>query len=105
MSGGLYGDAGGTAPGSKLSQPTGAAGTVGTGTLAGGTLTVATTALTANSVIQLTVKTPGGATQGVKLSAPAANRTAGTSFVVNAVDATGALVATDTSTFDWMIVN
>lgn len=87
----------------KLNLSTGAAGVCGTATLTAGTVTVNTTAVTASSIIVATVKTPGGATQGVKLAIP--TRTAATSFVVNAVDATGATVATDTSTFDWILVN
>lgn len=92
-----------TANVTKLNLGTGAAGVSGTGTLSGGTLTVNTTAVTASSIIVATVRTPAGATQGVKLAIP--TRTVGTSFVVNAVDATGATVATDTSTFDWILVN
>lgn len=87
----------------KLNLSTGAAGACGTATLTAGTVTVNTTAVTASSIIVATVKAPGGATQGVKLAIP--TRTGGTSFVVNAVDATGATVATDTSTFDWILVN
>lgn len=87
----------------KLNLSTGAAGISGTATLTAGTVTVNTSAVTASSIIVATVKTPGGATQGVKLAIP--TRTASTSFVVNAVDATGATVATDTSTFDWILVN
>lgn len=92
-----------TVTANKVTLATGAAGSAGTGTLASGTLTVNTTAVTANSIIQATVRTPAGATQGVKLAIP--TRTPGTSFVVNAVDATGATVATDTSTFDWVLFN
>lgn len=88
----------------KITLATGAAGTAGTATLTAGTVTVNTTAVTANSIIQATVKVPGGAPQGAKLAV--ATRTPGTSFVVTAVDtATGATVATDTSTFDWVIFN
>ena len=82
---------------------TGTAPVAGTGTLVGGTVTIATTAVTANSVILATYHTPAGATQGVKLTIP--TRTAGVSFVVNATDNTGTLVATDTSTFDWVLFN
>lgn len=92
-----------TATVTKLNLSTGAAGVCGTATLTAGTVTVNTTAVTANSIIVATVRVPGGATQGVKLAIP--TRTASTSFVVNAVDATGATVATDTSTFDWILVN
>ena len=88
---------------SKINLPTGAAGTAGTATLAAGTVTVSTTAVTASSIILCTYHTPAGATQGVKLAVP--TRTAGASFVVNGVDNTGATVATDTSTFDWVLFN
>ena len=72
----------------------------GVGTLVGGTATV--TARNA-SVRGVTVSkaTPAGNPQG-QLSAPTASRTT-TQFVVNAIDATGALLASDTSTFDWHI--
>lgn len=93
----------GTSTITKLNLSTGAAGISGTATLTAGTVTISTTAVTASSIIVATVKAPAGATQGVKLAIP--TRTAGTSFVVNAVDATGATVATDTSTFDWILVN
>lgn len=85
------------------SVATGAAGRAGTATLGAGTVTVNSTAVTANSFILATYRTPAGATQGVKLAIP--TRTPGTSFVVNAVDNTGATVATDTSTFDWIVIN
>jgi hypothetical protein len=62
-----------------------------------GTITVATTAVTASSKIFLTVNTPGG-TQGV-LSAPTASIIANTSFVINSSN------ASDTSTVNWWIVN
>ena len=75
----------GAAPGSagsfsKINLPTGAAGAAGTATLAGGTVTVSTTAVTASSIIVATYHTPAGATQGVKLAIP--TRTAATSFVI-----------------------
>lgn len=75
---------------------TGAAPTAGTATLVGGTVVVATTAITANSRIMLTRNTPGG-TVG-DLSAPSASRVVGTSFVINSDS------GTDTSTVDWMVI-
>lgn len=75
----------------------------GTATLAAGTVTVTGVVLTANSVILMTPNTPAGGTQGVKYKIPVASRTA-TQFVVTAVDNAGATVATDTSTFDFLIV-
>ena len=90
----------------KSIYPTGGAADVaGIATLTSGTVTISTTAVTANSVIMLTYRTPSGSAQGGKLAAPAANITAGTSFVVNAVDLSGTTVTSDTSTFSWFIIN
>lgn len=90
----------------RISLPTGAAGTVGTtGAMTSGTITVATTAVTANSVILLTVNTPAGAVQGVKYKAPTSGITAGVSFVITGVDNTGSVVTTDTSTVNWLVIN
>jgi hypothetical protein len=74
--------------------------------LGAGTKTVNTLNITASSTIIATVNTPAGGAQGVKLAIPAASRTPGTpgSFIVNAVDAAGALVNTDTSTFDVLVI-
>lgn len=84
--------------GNKLSIATGANASIGTSAaMVAGTVTVATTAVTASSRIFLTVNTPGG-TQGV-LSAPTASIVAGTSFVINSSN------AADTSTVNWWIVN
>jgi hypothetical protein len=70
---------------------------VGKATLVGGTVTVATTAVTANSRILVTRNTPGG-TVG-DLSVPDASYVAGTSFVINSAS------GTDTSTVNWFIIN
>jgi hypothetical protein len=107
---GFDAQAGGPVPGgpgsfSKITLPTGAAGAAGTSTLSSGTVTVSTTAVTASSIIVVTVNTPAGATQGVKYKVPTGSITAGTSFVITAVDNTGATVATDTSTVNWVIFN
>jgi hypothetical protein len=68
---------------------------MGTATLNGTTaVTVATTAVTANSRIQLTINTPGGTPGSPYVSA----RTAGTSFQIKS---TG---ASDTSVVAWLIV-
>jgi hypothetical protein len=84
--------------GNKLSIATGADASVGTSAaMVAGTVTVNTTAVTASSLIFLTVNTPGG-TQGT-LSAPTASIVAGTSFVINSSS------NTDTSTVNWWIVN
>lgn len=76
---------------------TGAGPTAGAATLVAGTVTVATTKVTANSLIFLSRATPGGAVGD--LSAPPASYVAGTSFVINS--ASGA----DTSTVNWWLIN
>lgn len=83
--------------GNKLKIATGANASMGTATLVGGTVTVNTTAVSANSIIFTTCNTPGG-TQGF-LSAPVANIIAGTSFVINSSS------GTDTSTVNWLVIN
>jgi hypothetical protein len=65
--------------------------------LTGGTATVATTAVTANSLIFLTCQALGTVVVASGLAVTA--KTAGTSFVITASQ------ATDTSTIAWMIVN
>lgn len=70
----------------------------GTATLVGGTVTVASAVLTANSKIMVTRNTPGG-TVG-HLSAPFASRnTTDGTFVLNSDS------NTETSTVDWAILN
>jgi hypothetical protein len=83
----------------KLAMPAagGAADTAGTATLVGGTVTVATTAVTALSKIFVTRNAPGG-TPG-NLSAPATAISAGVSFVINSDS------ALETSTVNWWILN
>lgn len=83
----------------------------GTATLGSGTVTVGTTiTLTANSRIFVSMKDFGsGAITGfVEMVTPAANRTVGGpgvgAFVVNAIDASKAVVATMNSTIDWLII-
>lgn len=65
-------------------------------TLVAGTVTVATTKVTANSRIQLTTQSLGTVTVPMPIAVTA--RTAGTSFVITSSD------ATDTSVVAWMIV-
>lgn len=80
----------------------------GTSTLVAGTVTISGVKLTSGSRILLTMKDPGaGAITGfADLDAPAANRNVGAgSFVVNAIDAAKATIATAVCTFDWMIVS
>lgn len=74
----------------------------GTATLVAGTITVSGVVVAADASIFVNVNTPAGAVQGVKYAVPTATRTA-TQFVINAVDAAGALVATDVSTVDWAV--
>jgi hypothetical protein len=69
----------------------------GTGTLVAGVLLVANTLVTANSRIFLQSKVLGTVTSPKTLGVTA--RVAGTSFTVTSAD------ATDTSTFDYMIIN
>lgn len=82
--------------GNKIEIATGTNASVGVSSaLVAGTITVNTSAVTANSLIFLTAKTPGG-TQG-ELSV--GTITPGTSFVINSSS------NTDTSTVQWWIVN
>lgn len=74
-----------------------------TATLINGTATVSTTQVKTGSRIFLQLNTPGG-TLGINYSAPVASIVNNTSFVINSVDAAGAVVATDTSTINWWIV-
>ena len=67
---------------------------MGRATLVGGTVTVNTTAVSANSEIFLTCQTPGGTPGFLRVSA----RVAGTSFTI--LSSSG----TDTSVVAWMIV-
>jgi hypothetical protein len=68
---------------------------MGTFTLAGSTgYTVATTAVTANSRIFLTIQAPGGTPGGIAF---VSGRTAGTSFTVKGASG-------DSSTVAWLIV-
>jgi hypothetical protein len=76
-------------------------GRAGTGaTLASGTVTVDNTSVTANSHIIIT-KTAHGGTGGTSY---VVTKSAGTSFTITAVDTAGATVTTDTSVFDWAII-
>lgn len=67
---------------------------MGTATMVGGTVTVNTTKVTANSRIFLTIQTAGGTLGSVYISA----RTAGTSFTITSSS------ALDTSTVAWFLV-
>lgn len=85
-----------------ISTSTAASAAMGTATLVNGTKTVSTTAIATGNYIFLQLDTPGG-TSGIHYSAPVGSITDGTSFVINAVDVTGAVVTTDTSTIRWII--
>jgi len=67
---------------------------MGTATLAAGTVTVSTTAVTANSRIQLTAQNTGGTPGALRVSA----RTAGTSFTITSTS------NTDTSLVAWLLI-
>lgn len=79
--------------GNKLNITTGTNASAGTGTLAAGTATISTTAVTSSSLIFLTD------TSGSTGQLSVGTKTAGTSFVVNSS------LITDTSTFNWWIIN
>lgn len=81
--------------GTGLNVKGGANARIGAATLVGGTVTVSTTAVTANSRIFLTRTTSGGTPGDLRVS----TKTAGTSFVITSAS------GTDTSTVDWFIVN
>lgn len=84
----------GTAGGRLRLKEGAAASTMGRATLVGGTVTVNTSSVTANSEIFLTAQTSGAAPGALRVSA----RTAGTSFTITSSS------GTDTSTVAWMIV-
>lgn len=79
----------------KLSVTTGSNKTAGTSVLVGGTVTVNTTAVTANSIILLTSQADGGTPGFVRITA----KTAGTSFTITSSS------GTDTSTIGWFFLN
>ena len=86
----VFGQLGGT-----ISIKTGSNAKAGSGTLVGGTLTIANTSITSNSKIFVTITTLG------TVAAPKAfnvTKIANTSFTVTSSD------NTDTSTFDWFII-
>lgn len=85
-----------TKVGAQLNIATGANASAGTGTLVGGTATISTTAVTANSLIFLT-DTASSITNVGSLIVSA--KTAATSFVVTST------LALDTSSFNWLIIN
>lgn len=93
--------------GNKLEIAVGANASAGTATLAAGTATVLTTAVTASSLIFISRKSIGATGANPLGLLVVGTVTAGTSFVINAVteaDATS-IVATDVSEVDWLIIN
>ena len=80
----------------------------GTATLASGTVTISGVTLTANSRIYVTMKDPGAGaiTSFADLDTPVASRNVGAgTFVVNAIDASKATIATAVCTFDWLVID
>jgi len=85
------------AAGNKIKITTGTNASAGTATLSGGTVTVSTTAVTANSLIFLTDATTGALTN---IGTPTVGtKTAGTSFVINSTN------VLDASVVNWIIIN
>jgi hypothetical protein len=89
------GDGSVTLAGRTVVPATGAGARMNTAVLAGGTVTVNTTAIGANSVVMLTTQVPGGTVGAPYVSA----RTAGTSFTITSTS------ASDTSTVGWRILD
>jgi len=89
--------------GGKLNVNTGGTNpTAGIATLVSGTITINNTLVTANSLIMLSYRNPSGTTgthlaQGIIV--------AGTSFVVNSLDTSSAIVTGDNNTFNWWLIN
>lgn len=84
-----------TSAGNKLNIATGTNASVGIATLASGTITISTTAVTANSIILITAQQTGNLIGVLRVSA----KTTGTSFVISSS------VSTDTAVVGWMIIN
>lgn len=76
----------------------------GSTTLVSGTKTISTTKVKANSKILVFLLTPSG-TLAHSYSAPPANITAGTSFVINAYQSNATLQTGDNSTVYYIITN
>lgn len=89
-----------SAAGKGLQLKSGTGARAGNATLVGGTVTVANTTVTANTVVIPSRKTPGG-TLGNSLSYSVS---AGTSFTITSVDATGVLSALDTSVCSFLLI-
>lgn len=83
------------------------ANSIGSVTLVGGTVTVATTAVTANSLIQIWRQSIGATGAAVLGHLAVGTIVAGTTFVINALSLTDAtaLQASDVSVVGWEIIN
>lgn len=92
---------------SVASTTSAGANSFGTVTLVGGTATVSTTAVTANSIIILTRQSIGSTGAAALGQLTIGTVSAGTSFVINAaLTATAtSLATTDVSVIGWMIIN
>jgi hypothetical protein len=86
----------------RLSLATGAAGIVGSGTLASGSAIISTTASDVTTYIMLTRTNLNASTAVGELRVT--NKGAN-DFTVNSVDATGAVETGDASSFDWLIIS
>jgi len=87
--------------GSKIKIATGTNASMGSATLAAGTVTVSTTAVTSSSEIFLTYKSAAGTIGRVCVG----TKTAGTSFVINSLNTDTTVNTADTSTISWWIIN
>ena len=102
-----------TAAGNKMMRTsvatttTAGANSIGSVTLVGGTATVATTAVTANSLIQIWRQSIGSTGAAVLGHLAVGTISAGTSFVINALSLTDAtaLQTSDVSVVGWEIIN
>ncbi len=81
--------------GETFGLKTGTNATIGSATMSGGTITINTTAVTANSMIVLSPARTSTANLGIHYESA---RTAGTSFTITSTN------ASDDSTFDWHLV-
>lgn len=90
--------------GKKLIIPSGTNARQGIATLSSGTVTVSTTAVTANSQIYVVYNTPSG-TLASGLSVPVGSISAGTSFVINSLTTAGIVNISDNSTVNWVILD
>lgn len=90
--------------GKKLIIPSGTNARQGIATLSSGTVTISTTAVSANSQVYVVYNTPSG-TLASGLAVPVGSITAGTSFVINSVTTAGIVNTFDNSTVNWVILD